>query len=91
MIEAKGTCPYIINMDEIRVGDLVKYRPDVLEDIGFDPKMGIVVAERICADIHGVNKSYYVIMWSDGTRGYIEKRFCAYDVYPIERGASESD
>lgn len=83
MIEVNATCPYIINMDEIKVGDLVKYRPDVLEEIDFDPQVGIVVAERVCVDIHGVDKSYYVIMWSDGTRGYIEKRFCPYDVYPI--------
>ena len=46
MIEASATCPYIINMDEIKVGDLVKYRPDVLEDIDFDTQVGIVVAER---------------------------------------------
>ena len=84
MIEVSVTCPYIINMDEIKVGDLVKYRPDVLEDIDFDTQVGIVVAERVCIDIHGVDKSYYVIMWTNGTKGYIEKRFCAYDVYPIE-------
>ena len=84
MIEANAICPYIVNMREIKVGDLVKYRPDVLEDIEFEAQLGIVVAERICINIHGVDKSYYVIMWSDGTKGYVEKRFCAYDVYSIE-------
>ena len=44
MIEVSAICPYIINMDKIKVGDLVKYRPDVLEDIDFDTQVGIVVA-----------------------------------------------
>ncbi len=85
MIEANDIHPYIVCMESINVGDLVRYKPDVIDDVGaVEDTVGLVVAERNCVDLNGVDKAYLIVLWPDGSKGYIDKYTSVCDVYRVD-------